>query len=182
MYSMDHQMFSVREMCHIAVFTALIAALAQVSIPLPGGVPVTMQTLGVLLAGIVLGARNGAAAALCYLLIGAMGAPGFAGFSGGLARLVGPAGGFLLSYPLMAWICGRFAGRGSRGYMAAGLLIASAVCYIMGCVMYMAVTGTGIRAVVAACVLPFLAGDALKMLLAAWLGTRLKHALIKAGT
>ena len=177
---MDHQIFSVREMCHIAVFTALIAALAQVCIPLPGGVPVTMQTLGVLLAGIVLGARNGAAAALCYLLIGAMGAPVFAGFSGGLSRLAGPAGGFLLSYPLMAWICGRFAGHGSRGTLAAGLLIASAVCYILGCAMYAAVTGSRLAAAAAACVLPFLAGDALKMLLAAWLGTRLKRALIKA--
>jgi|P1105metagenome_2_1110788.scaffolds.fasta_scaffold08142_2 biotin transport system substrate-specific component len=177
---MDRKPFSIRDICHIAVFTGLIAVLAQVSIPLPGGVPVTMQTLGVLLAGIVLGARKGAAAALCYLLVGAVGLPVFAGFSGGLSRLVGPAGGFLLSYPLMAWLTGHFASGAKRGQLASGLLISTAVCYIMGSLMYAAVTGLGFKAAIAACVLPFLAGDILKMVLAAWFGTKLKKALARA--
>ena len=104
----------------------------------------------------------------------------FAGFSGGLSRLVGPAGGFLLSYPLMAWITGRSASGVKLGQFAAGLLISTAVCYIMGSLMYAAVTGLGFKAAVAACVLPFLAGDILKMVLAAWFGTKLKKALARA--
>ena len=76
--------FSVVDLCYIAMFTTLIAVLAQVSIPLPGGVPLTLQTFAVPLAGLILGAKRGTVSALLYVLLGAVGVPVFANFTGGL--------------------------------------------------------------------------------------------------
>ena len=88
---------SVTDLCYIALFTALIAVLAQISIPLPGGVPLTLQTLAVPLAGIVLGPRRGTFSTLLYVLLGAIGIPVFANFTGGLGIVLGVTGGFIIS-------------------------------------------------------------------------------------
>ena len=93
------------------VMTALMALLtavgAQIAIPLPfTPVPVTLQVLVVLLSGLLLGVRRGASAQLSYLVLGAVGAPVFAGFSGGLGHLLGPTGGYLFSYPFAAAAAG----------------------------------------------------------------------------
>ena len=92
----------------IAVFAALVAALSIVpGIPVgPLGVPVTLQTLGVLLAGVVLGPARGTAAVLLYLAAGFIGLPVFSGFSGGFGVLAGPSAGYLLAFPLAALVAG----------------------------------------------------------------------------
>ncbi len=92
----------------IVTFAALIAALTMVpAIPLgPAGVPLTLQTLGVLLAGALLGAKRGAAAVALYVFLGAVGLPIFSGAKGGIAVLLGPTGGFLLGFILAAFVTG----------------------------------------------------------------------------
>ena len=92
----------------IAVFAALIAALSIVpGIPVgPLGVPITLQTLGVVLAGVVLGPGRGTAAVLLYLAAGLIGLPVFSGFSGGVGVLAGPSAGYLLGFPLAALLAG----------------------------------------------------------------------------
>ncbi|WP_298252530.1 biotin transporter BioY [uncultured Arthrobacter sp.] len=92
----------------VAVFAALIAALAILpGIPVgPLGVPITLQTLGVLLAGLVLGPARGTAAVLLYLVAGLIGLPVFSGFSGGFGVLAGPTAGYLLAFPLAALVAG----------------------------------------------------------------------------
>ena len=146
----------VQELCRIALFTALIAVCSQFSIPLPGGVPMTLQTLIIPIAGIVLGARGGTIATIVYLLLGAVGLPVFAGFSGGLDKLVGMTGGFLISFPLIAWFGGMFS-RNNK-YLKTILGIA----------------------VGAACVVPFIPTAIIKIILAAYLGILLKKTLTKA--
>ena len=112
--------FTTKELCLMAVFTALISAFSQLSVPLPGGVPMTLQTYIIPVAGIVLGPQLGFFAALVYILLGAAGAPVFANFSGGFAAIAGMTGGFLVSFPLMALLAGlgdqagRKAGEASR--------------------------------------------------------------------
>jgi biotin transport system substrate-specific component len=114
--------------------TALTAAAAQISVPLPfTPVPFTFQPMVVLIGGAALGARLGMASQVLYLLIGLAGLPVFAAsplLPQGAARLLGPTAGFLLSYPLAAWLTGRLAERQfDRKYltsvlaMAAGLLV-----------------------------------------------------------
>lgn len=89
----------------IGGFSLLTAVGAQIVIPTVP-VPFTLQTLFVLLSGAMLGARKGAAAQIAYLMMGASGLPVFAGFSGSVLRLVGPTGGYLLAFPIAAFLTG----------------------------------------------------------------------------
>ena len=75
--------FKTLDLCMIGVVTAVIVIMAQISIPMPLGVPMTMQTFAITLAGIILGSKKGAVASLIYVLLGAVGVPVFANFSGG---------------------------------------------------------------------------------------------------
>ncbi|GAA0600307.1 biotin transporter BioY [Caenispirillum bisanense] len=93
----------------IALFAALIAALGlvpQITLPFAGGVPITAQTLGIMLAGLILGPWRGAAAVLVFLAVVAMGAPLLAGGRGGLGVFVGPTVGFLVGFPIAAIVIG----------------------------------------------------------------------------
>lgn len=125
----------------IAVFAALIAALALTpAVPVPGGVPLTLQTLGVVLAGLVLGPWRGFLAVLLYLAVGFAGLPVFAGGASGLAVFGKPSIGFLLSFPFAAAIAGALAAfflrRGFRGkYLwltLAGVVASFLVVYPLG--------------------------------------------------
>lgn len=90
----------------IGVFAALIGVLSQIAIPMPTGVPVTLQTFAVALCGYFLGAKRGAAAVIVYILLGAVGAPVFTGFKGGFACIGGLTGGFIYGFLAMVLLCG----------------------------------------------------------------------------
>ncbi len=96
--------------------SCIIALCAQITIPLYP-VPFTGQTLGVMLVGVTLGPRRAACTATLYLLEGACGCPVFAGGSSGAHHLMGPTGGYLMSYPLVAYLCSRTAMRGLQGML-----------------------------------------------------------------
>lgn len=101
-----------RQIAHVALFAALIAALGLVpAFNLPFGVPITAQSLGVMLAGAVLGAKRGAAAVLLFLLLVAMGLPLLAGGRGGLGVFASPTVGFLVGFPVAAFLTGLFVER-----------------------------------------------------------------------
>lgn len=96
-----------RNLTHIALFAALIAVLGLVpKIDLVSGVPITAQTLGVMLAGTVLGARRGVLAVLLFLLLAALGLPILSGGRGGLGAFLGPSAGFLVGFPVAALVAG----------------------------------------------------------------------------
>ena len=88
------------DIVYCGIFATITAILAQISIPLPGGVPLTLQTFAVSLAGILLGSKKGFISILVYVLMGAIGLPVFSGFSAGIGAIVGPTGGFILSFPI----------------------------------------------------------------------------------
>src|SRR5205823_1405584 len=98
----------VRQVGLVVGFSLLTALAAQVAIPI-GPIPITGQTFAVLLTGALLGSRLGALAIIAYLVEGASGLPFFAGGTGGLAHLVGPAGGYLIAFPAAAYVTGAFA-------------------------------------------------------------------------
>ena len=96
-----------RSLTHIALFAALIAALGLVPrLDLAAGVPITAQSLGIMLCGTVLGARKGALAVLLFLLLVALGLPLLAGGRGGLGVFVGPSVGYLVGFPIAAFVAG----------------------------------------------------------------------------
>lgn len=151
---------------------ALVALIAQVEIPLKP-VPMTLQTLAVLLVGAALGWKRGAASMTTYLLAGAAGLPVFAGGSAGLAKFAGPTGGYLLSYvfaaALVGWLVQRYALDRKPAGAALAMLAASVVIYALGLTWLGLVTGLKGQALLTAGLTPFLVGDALKIGLAALL-------------
>lgn len=161
-----------------ALMSAMTAVCAQIQIPLPA-VPISLALFAVLLCGALLEPRVSLLAMGAYVLLGAAGLPVYAGFLAGPSVLFGPTGGFLFGYALCAPAVGLLLRR--LGFTRKGLVLsmiaAAALCYVSGLLWFIAVTGSGLRAALAACVLPFLPGDALKIALASSLALRLKKAL-----
>ena len=103
---------NTKDIVSVGIFTALMAVLSQISVPLPfTPVPLTLSLFTVYLSAAVLGFRRGLFVQIVYILLGAVGFPVFSGFSGGLAHLFGPTGGYILSYLIMAALIGAFSDR-----------------------------------------------------------------------
>ncbi|WP_432498119.1 biotin transporter BioY [Kineococcus auxinigenes] len=162
-----------RDLALVAVFAALVAALALTpALPTgPVGVPVTLQTLGLMLCGAVLGPWRGALAALVYLLMGLAGLPVFAGGAAGPAVLAGPSAGFLLAYPAGALVTGALARAGARrrapvAGLVAGCLLGGVAAVYAGGIPGMALAG-GLNLHEAAWAsLRYLPGDLVKVVVA----------------
>lgn len=148
----------IRDMVFIAVFTAIIAALSQVSIPMPNMVPITLQTFAVSLAGYFLGAKKGVASVGVYVMLGAVGAPVFASFKGGFAVLIGYTGGFIWGFILLALLCGILADK--KLGMALGVL-GVVVCHLLGTLQYMVLSKNGFFQSLMLVSLPYILKDLL---------------------
>ena len=180
------------ELVAATAFAALTALGARVQVHLPfTPVPVTGQTFGVMLAGLVLGPWWGAASMLVYLAIGALGFPVFAGGRAGLGTLSGPAGGYLIGFVLGAWITGFIArshgftrrhGSGGRRKPAPWLYLVAALCggvvvvHTAGSLWLALSTGRTAGEAFALGSAPFLPGDLLKALGAVAVAARLYEA------
>jgi biotin transport system substrate-specific component len=168
-------------MLFIAGASVLIAIAAQIAVPLPHSpVPLTMQPLAVLLVGVVLGSWRGAAAAVLYLLEGLGGLPVFAQGHGGAVWLIGPTAGYLLSYPLAAFVAGWVSERGWGSTITravAGMLAALAIIYAGGWSWLSIVAGAE-RAFLLG-VAPFLIADVVKVALGAALLPRAQRAIAR---
>jgi len=171
---------SIRNLTLVALFAAATGASALFVIPNPfvPTVPFTLQVLAVLLSGITLGPGLALVTQIVYLLLGVAGLPVYAGGTAGLAHLLGPTGGFLLSYPLAAAVAGAVAGRKpgiERAFTAA--LTGVAVIYVAGFAGLHVFAGIPLTSKAAMPLLTFLPWDLAKGALAAIVGTRLRKAL-----
>ena len=169
------------------VCAAIICALAPLSIPLSGLVPITFATFAVMLSGALLGGRYGALSVLIYLLIGALGVPVFSGYSSGIGVLLGPPGGYLIGYIPLAFLTGALYDRygkskiGIKKYavMITAMLSGTVVLYAFGTAWYCIVTGAGALVALTMCVVPFLLGDAAKIAAVTLLCPQLEKAIGK---
>ena len=179
MNSGDNKLFTVKNMCYVGLFTAVIAIMAQISIPMPLGVPMTMQTFAITLAAIILGAKLSTISTLIYVLLGAIGLPVLAGFSGGISKFVGPTGGFLISFPIMAFIIGYAVDHRSafKGAFVVGLIAGTVVNYIVGIAMFCILTQSSVAVGFTACVLPFIPTAIIKAILASLIGFPIRKRL-----
>jgi len=173
---LDAPVRATERVCAVVLVTGLTAIAAQVSIHLPfTPVPFTFQPMVVLLGATVLGSRLGAASQVLYLALGIAGMPVFAAsplLPPGAARLLGPSGGYLMSYPLAAFVTGLLAERGfDRRYLTAiiGMAAGLAVVYAGG-TAWLSIASPqagGIATALAAGVAPFIVPDVLKLFVAA---------------
>lgn len=168
--------FSVRDICYAGLFAAVIAVTAQISIPMPLGVPMTMQTFAITLAAVVLGSKLSAIASLVYLALGAVGVPVLASFSGGFDKFVGPTGGFLISFPLMAYIIGLGVEHRDafKGAFVTAVIVGTVINYVVGVAMFVVVAHSTIAVGITACVLPFIPTAIIKAVLACAIGLNLR--------
>jgi len=177
---MKTKILDIRALCHIGIFAAIIAASAQIVIPMPFGVPMTLQTLAIPLAGIVLGAKNGVIATLVYVLLGAVGVPVFAGFAGGIGIVFGRTGGFIISFPFMAFAAGIGAKKGKL-WLSAWLMLGASVNYICGMLMFSSVTSNSLAASFSFVVLPFIPTTIIKIAILIAFGKPIKQMLATSG-
>lgn len=164
-----------------ALFVAIIAVCSWISIPVPGtAVPINLGTFSVIMAGYVLGKKNGVISVLVFLLLGAIGLPVFHGFTGGLGILTGPTGGFLIGYIALAFCAGmadelidKFSINRVLAYTIC-VLFGEFILYTAGVMYFMTLTKASLSGALLACVLPFLIGDGIKMFFAYIVGERVK--------
>jgi biotin transport system substrate-specific component len=173
-----------RDIVRIALFAALIAVLGLVpkfDLPLAAGVPITVQTLGVMLAGLILGARNGALSVLLFLFVVALGAPVLSGGRGGLGVFFGPTVGFLIGWVFGALVVGLLYQQLLKAMPKSRFAAALIACLLGGIVVIYAFGIPGLALVAGMetskafmASLFFLPGDVLKALIAAWVAAKLR--------
>ncbi len=170
----------IREITYAGVFAAIIAVLSQISIPLPSGVPVTLQTFAVAIAGALLGWKLGLLAVVVYLILGCVGVPVFAGFIGGAQVMVGMTGGFLWGFLCMVVLCGIGAGRKNKviGY-ALGLL-GLLSCHLLGVIQFSVVAQMSFGESVLLVSVPYLIKDVISVILGFVFGGMIRKRLRKA--
>ncbi len=160
-----------------ALCAALIAVSSFITVPV-SAVPVTLQTFAVCAVSALLGLKWGVASVAVYILLGAIGLPVFSGFGGGIGVLLGAGGGFIWGFLIIAVVVGFISDK--FGVDIKKMLISMAVgmigCYIAGVLWYILVYsgGEGIVAALSACVFPFVIPDAIKIVAAAVVASRLK--------
>lgn len=167
---------STRGMSYAAMFGAMTAIGAYIIIPLPL-VPITLQTFVMYLAASLLGGYLGALSQIVYILLGIIGLPVFAGGKAGLGVLIGPTGGYLIGFIIGANIAGRMIeSRKHSGYVwiVLSLIVATVVLYICGVAQLSLVAHLSLKKAIAVGVLPFLIGDAIKIVAATLLIVKIK--------
>jgi biotin transport system substrate-specific component len=156
-----------KTLVYIAVSAAILCVFSPWSIPI-GLVPLSLATFAVYLIGAVSGHKKGSISILIFLLIGAVGVPVFSNFQGGLPKLIGPTGGYLIGYLPCGFISGLLVDKlnGRKWAYPLGMLLGTIILYLMGTAWFVYVTDYTFVAALAVCVLPFLIGDAIKILVA----------------
>lgn len=177
---------STKNIILIGMFASIQAIISQLSLPMPNGMPITIQVFGITLLGVVLGWKLGFFSTIVYILIGCIGIPVFAGYRGGIGVLANMTGGYILSYPLMVIFCGiKF--KFSKKYLnlfftivfsIIGLLITEAI----GGLQWAALSGDmSVKAVFIYSITAFIPKDMLLTILGVIIGIQIRKPLVKLG-
>lgn len=165
---------STAQISRIGLFTALTIIMSQISIPMPYGVPMTMQTFIIPLVAFLLGKKEGTYVSIIYMMLGLVGLPVFAGFVGGLGIILGPTGGFILSFPLMAYFSGVASEKESKTSAISWLTMGAIFNYLVGMFYFSFMTSSTLMVAFTACVLPFIPTAIIKIILVYLVGKKLK--------
>ena len=171
---------SVYDLVMVGLFAALIAVCAWITVP--GTIPFTLQTMGVFLAVGLLGGKRGTVAVLVYILMGAVGLPVFSGFAGGLGKLLGMTGGYIVGFlvsALLMWAMEALFGS-KKWVLPVSMVVGLIACYAFGTAWFMVVYTSSkgaitLGAVLGMCVIPYIIPDAVKIAVALLLTKALKR-------
>lgn len=176
---------NTRNLVLCAMCAAITCILAPLSIPLAGGVPVSLATFAVMLSGVLLGGPLGALSQLIYVLLAAVGLPVLAGWTGGLGIVLGMTGGYIIGYIPCAWLTGliykKYGETAKKPvkilFMILGMTAGNIVLYVIGTAWFMFITEMTLEASLAACVIPFIPGNFIKMAAVIIIGLPVENAI-----
>lgn len=164
-------LFDLKSMVLMAMFAALTCVLAPMSVPI-GAVPISLTNLVIYFSVFILGWQKATITYVVYLLIGMAGLPVFSGFESGIGKFAGPTGGYLVGFTLTAIISGLFIQIDAEKTWLrnllhfTGMVVGTVVAYALATAWFCFSTGTGLWAALLICVIPFIIGDLVKMVLA----------------
>ena len=171
---------SVKNIVLAGMFAAFLAVMSQVSLPMPTGVPITVQVFAVALVGVILGWKRGVLAVLVYILIGAVGVPVFANFKGGLSVLTGLTGGYIIAWPVMTILCG-IQPKTQNAKLNMTSLVGLAVCEGVGALQWALLSGNDLRGIIIYSLTAFVPKDIVLTVLAVIIGRQVRKMAAKAG-
>lgn len=181
--STSKSLLSAKDMTLAALFAALTFIMGFVKIPLPfSPVPITGQTFAVMLSGSLLNPVPAFFSMLIFVLLGAVGIPVFSGLNGGLNVLIGPTGGYILSWPIAAFVMASILKNRKPNFIVfllVNIVGAIIIVYIFGITQLSFVAGMSIGKAVAAGAIPFIPGDLIKAIIASYLALKLKPVVSK---
>lgn len=171
----------IRDITLIALFTALISICSQITIPIQP-VPITGAIIGIFITGAVLEKKQGLIVGIVYLLLGAVGIPVFAGFGAGISSIIGPTGGYLVTYPIMiyliAWCIEKFK-KENIVFLTLYMVFSLVPCYVVGTIWLAISCKLGIYEAILAGVAPFVVFDIIKGVVGAFIAATINRALVK---
>ena len=167
----------------IALFSALLCIISPFALVFPfSPVPISLTTLMLYISVYILGKRHALISCGIYLLIGLVGIPVFSGFTGGIGKVVGPTGGYLIGYLFLTFISGWFVERwNGRIMQGIGMALGTAVCYLFGSMWLAFQAGMEFVAAIAVGVIPFIPGDIVKLFIGVMAGNAIRRRLVRAG-
>lgn len=179
---MRENKLTIKTIALIAVMTAVTCVLAPLSLPI-GPVPISLTNLAIYFGLYILGVKKESLSYIVYMLIGLAGLPVFSNFTGGVGKLFGPTGGYIIGFLPMAVIAGIFIDRTNGKLLPSllGMVLGTVICYALGTIWLAYQANMDFKAALFAGVIPFIPGDLIKMVLAAVLGPKIKRQLRKAG-
>ncbi|MCM1538756.1 MAG: biotin transporter BioY [bacterium] len=172
---------STRRLVYIGMFAAVLAVLSQIAIPMPTGMPLTLQTFAVALTGAVLGWRLSLASTAVWVLLGAAGVPVFSNFGGGVRVLAGYTGGFIWGFFFMAALCGIGSAMKNKPFGLEIGFLGLLICHVLGSLQYALVAQVDFWYAVLLVSVPYLIKDVISVILAFSVGAMIRSRLAKAG-
>lgn len=163
----------VRTLCTLSMLLCVLIILAQIKIDI-GYVPITLQTLGIYMISLIVKPRYAFYVTFAYIFMGAIGLPVFSGFSGGIGALVNYNGGYIFSFPLMAYIISLTGYEKSYVQKFIACLLGTMVCYTIGTAWFMYVMKFDLMTSLTMCVIPFLPVDGIKIILSIIFSQKIK--------
>ncbi len=164
-----------KDLILIGIFAAVICIFSPFSVPV-GPIPISLASFAVYIAAASLGGRKGTIAVCIYVLLGAFGIPVFAGFTGGLAKVAGVTGGYIIGYIFCALVSGMIIDRyhTKKCIYPLALIAGTVVLYVFGTAWFILQTGNGLVESLMMCVIPFIIGDVIKIACASMVSYKLR--------